>query len=293
MSDFPSQNHLAQTAARNAPQQKTPPPEAAIGRDVKGRFTKGNPGGPGNPFARRTAAARKAFCEAVSHQDLVEIARALKDRARGGDVAAARLVLAYVVGKPADVVEPDTLDLQEFQQYEEQVRRYGSLPSVAATPDLGLACTIARASRPGIADTAARDLGRALVEGDFPEDSPFADPDDFECQEVSGSDTPPSLIGSIGAPEALAPAAAEVAGKLPGSGAGEQGVAAGQPQHEVSVPLAELAKLLPPETVVRLTFGGANPPATPQAAPRQRPSPSREIGGNPGDSARPRGGMPW
>ena len=96
------------------------------------------------------------------------------------------------VGKPADVVEPDTLDLQEFQQYEEQVRRYGSLPSVAATPDLGLACTIARASRPGIADTAARDLGRALVEGDFPEDSPFADPDDFDCQEVTGGDTPPS-----------------------------------------------------------------------------------------------------
>src|SRR6516165_9805122 len=165
MSDFTSHNPLAQTAARNAPQQKTPP-EAASGRDGKGRFTRGNPGGPGNPFARRTAAARKAFCEAVSHQDLVEIARALKDRAKSGDVAAAKLVLAYVVGKPADVVEPDTLDLQEFQQYEEQVRRYGSLPSVAATPDLGLACTIARASRPGIAETAARDLGRALVEGD-------------------------------------------------------------------------------------------------------------------------------
>jgi hypothetical protein len=291
MSDFTAHNPIAQTAARNTPQQKTPP-EAASGRDGKGRFTKGNAGGPGNPFARRSAAARKACCEAVSHQDLVEIARALKDRARAGDVAAAKLALAYVVGKPTDVVEPDTLDLQEFQQYEEQVRRYGSLPSVAATPDLGLACTIARASRPGIAETAARDLGRALVEGDFPEDSPFADPDDFDCQEVTGGDTPPSAIGSIGAPEALPPAAG-VAGKLPGSGAGEQGGAQRQPQQEVSVPLAELAKLLPPETVVRLTFGGANPPATPQAAPGQRPSPNREIGGNPGDSARPRGGMPW
>jgi hypothetical protein len=246
------------------------PANTTPGRDTNGRFAKGNPGGPGNPFARRTAASRKAFCEAVSHEDLVDIARALKDRARAGDVAAARLVLAYVVGKPTDVVEPDTLDVQEIQLYEEEVRRYSSLPSVAATPDLGLACTIARASRPGIAETAARDLGHALVEGDFREDSPFALPDDFECQEVTGSDNPPSPIGSIGGPETLLPAP-EVAGELPEQGSGER-----QPEgeQEVSVPLAELAKLLPPETVVRVTLGGATPPATVEVHAGQRPSPS-------------------
>jgi hypothetical protein len=208
-------------------------------------------------------------------------------------VAAAKLVLAYTIGKPADVVEPDTLDLQEFQQYEEQVRRYGSLPSVAATPDLGLACTIARASRPGIAETAARDLGRALVEGDFPEDSPFADPDDFDSQEVSGGDTPPSPIRSIGAPETLLPAA-EVAGQLPAQPAGELAGTKPQPdgQQEVSMPLAELAQLLPPETVVRVTLGGVAPPAPMEVPAGHRPSPKREIGGDPSD-ARPRGGMPW
>jgi hypothetical protein len=30
------------------------------GRDERGRFAVGNPGGPGNPFAKRAAALRKA-----------------------------------------------------------------------------------------------------------------------------------------------------------------------------------------------------------------------------------------
>ena len=37
-----------------------------VGRDVHGRFTKANPGGPGNPFARKVAALRKALLDSVS-----------------------------------------------------------------------------------------------------------------------------------------------------------------------------------------------------------------------------------
>jgi hypothetical protein len=291
MSGVKLQDHAAQAAARNAPQRKTTPATAASGREANGRFARGNPGGPGNPFARRTAAARKAFCEAVSHEDLVAIARSMTEKARGGDVAAAKLVLCYVVGKPADVIEPDTLDLREFQQYEEEVRHYGSLPSVAATPDLGLACTIARTSRPGIAETAARDLGKALVEGDFPEDSPFAIDEDFECQEVPGSDTVPSPIGDNGSPERpqapllpnpeTPPPAPTVAGELPGRPPVEP--APGSKGEEVFVPLAELAKLLPPETVVRLTLAGEQPSAT-----GERPL-ARPVGTVPGPAPLPNG----
>jgi hypothetical protein len=36
----------------------TLPSAAGGGRDERGRFTAGNGGGPGNPFARRTAALR-------------------------------------------------------------------------------------------------------------------------------------------------------------------------------------------------------------------------------------------
>jgi len=65
---------------------------------------------------------------------------------------------------------------------------------VAATPGLDMACTIARTSRPGIAEVAARDLSQALIDGEFPEGSPFAPPE-FECEEATESDTAPSPNG--------------------------------------------------------------------------------------------------
>jgi hypothetical protein len=112
---------------------------------------------------------RKVFSEAVSEEDLIEVAKSMTLKAKQGDVAAARLVLAYVVGKPDSVVEPDTLDLAEFKQYEEELKHYQSLPAVAATPDLEMACTIARAARPGISEAASKDLSHALLNGELPE----------------------------------------------------------------------------------------------------------------------------
>jgi hypothetical protein len=83
-------------------------------RDEQGRFGKGNRGGPGNPFARQVARLRKAALEAVSDQDVQEIIGALKEKAKAGDVAAAKLVLSYSVGKPAPTHDPDRLDRHEF-----------------------------------------------------------------------------------------------------------------------------------------------------------------------------------
>jgi hypothetical protein len=84
------------------------------GRDARGRFTDGNIGGPGNPFARRVARYRKALHHCASMEDMKEIGRQLVAKAKTGDVAAIKLLLQYQVGKPAPVVDPDTLDLQEI-----------------------------------------------------------------------------------------------------------------------------------------------------------------------------------
>jgi len=46
--------------------------------------------------------------------DLRAILAQMVEAAKQGDVAAARLVLAYGVGKPAPAVDPDTLDVQEW-----------------------------------------------------------------------------------------------------------------------------------------------------------------------------------
>jgi hypothetical protein len=97
------------------------PVPPASGRDADGRFAKGNLGGPGNPFARRVAALRQALLRAVTEEDVHDLAGRLLESARGGDLAAMKLLLGYVLGRPAEVVDPDTLDLKEWQLYQQSL----------------------------------------------------------------------------------------------------------------------------------------------------------------------------
>lgn len=87
-----------------------------VGRDVHGRFTKANPGGPGNPFARKVAALRKALLDSVSEQDLKDMIEALKRQALEGDKAAIKLILQYCVGKPEPPKDPDRMDVDEWDR---------------------------------------------------------------------------------------------------------------------------------------------------------------------------------
>ena len=80
------------------------------GRDVRGRFTKGNPGGSGNPFARRVAALRSTLIREVTRDDIRAIVRKLIEQARAGDIAAAKEVLLRTLGRP---VESDLLERLE------------------------------------------------------------------------------------------------------------------------------------------------------------------------------------
>src|SRR5437899_8467692 len=94
-------------------------PQAASGRDANGRFVKGNPGGPGNPFARKVAALRKALINFVTVDDMKHVAFILKEKAMGGDLVAIKLLFQYVLGKPAETVDPDRLDIEEVKLQDE------------------------------------------------------------------------------------------------------------------------------------------------------------------------------
>src|ERR1700731_2757092 len=65
-----------------------PSPASASERDGRGRFAPGNKGGPGNPFARRSATLRQAMLDAVTAEDLQALVRQLIQKARDGEVAA-------------------------------------------------------------------------------------------------------------------------------------------------------------------------------------------------------------
>jgi hypothetical protein len=70
------------------------------GRGPGGRFARGNPGGPGNPFARKVGQLRAALLRGVKSGDVKAVIVALLGKAKAGDVAAAKLVLAYTLGEP-------------------------------------------------------------------------------------------------------------------------------------------------------------------------------------------------
>jgi hypothetical protein len=103
-----------QQCVASAPAETNTATQEPNGRGGGGRFAAGNPGGPGNPFARQTAALRKAMLDAVTPEDIQRIVQALIDKASKGDVAASKLVLSYTIGKPTAPAEPDLLDQQEL-----------------------------------------------------------------------------------------------------------------------------------------------------------------------------------
>lgn len=79
------------------------------GRSPNGRFTSGNQGGPGNPYARRVADLRKKFLSCVTDDDLSDVVQSLVLRAKDGDLGATKLLLQYTLGRPRDIDETDVV----------------------------------------------------------------------------------------------------------------------------------------------------------------------------------------
>jgi hypothetical protein len=95
---------------------KSPTPTGDNGRDARGRFVKGNAGGPGNPLAARVSKLRSALLNAVTEDDVKEIVRKLVSLAKDGDTVAARILFERVLGRP---VESDLI--ARIEELEEQL----------------------------------------------------------------------------------------------------------------------------------------------------------------------------
>ena len=89
------------------------------GRNASGRFAAGNPGGPGNPFARKTATLRAYLINHVTERDIQDILDILLLNAKGGHLPTIKFLFSYVLGKPQPAVNPDVLDLQEMQMLQQ------------------------------------------------------------------------------------------------------------------------------------------------------------------------------
>src|SRR5947208_7861600 len=115
------------------------------GHEPNGRFARGNPGGPGNPYARRVAKLRQVIINRLTEEDLLAITEALLAKAKEGSVGAAKLLLAYALGKPASAPDPDRLDGQELAHFKAQVETVNEVHELAV--EVGRA--VDRRVRPG------------------------------------------------------------------------------------------------------------------------------------------------
>jgi hypothetical protein len=130
-----------------------PRPQAPDGgHDARGRFATGNRGGPGNPFARQVAALRSALLARVTPEDLGDVAEELLRQAKGGSLAAAKLLLSYTLGKPGPAVDPDALDLHEWELYRRAPDPSPELLAATERVPLPVALTYLRAALPAVAD---------------------------------------------------------------------------------------------------------------------------------------------
>jgi len=59
------------------------------------------------------ARLRSALLDAVGENGLADIVQGMISAAKGGDVAAAKLLLSYLLGKPVESVEPDYVEIHE------------------------------------------------------------------------------------------------------------------------------------------------------------------------------------
>ncbi len=173
-------------------------PAAPDGREANGRFARGNLGGPGNPFARQTAALRRQLLQAVTQEDMAAICATLILRARAGSVPHVKLLFSYVIGKPTDAVDPDTLDLQEMEQYRQELGMEELVCKVGQAMTPQVACELVQVARPLVMSHVMNSLADQLLDGLPPEHQ--SDPGDLpgDRQEEAPA---PSTNGEIGANE--------------------------------------------------------------------------------------------
>ncbi|MBY0524261.1 MAG: hypothetical protein K2R98_12725 [Gemmataceae bacterium] len=174
------------------------PSDNGTGRDARGRFTRGNRGGTGNPFARQVASLRAALVDAVNEQDISDIAASLLRAARDGNVAAAKLLLAYCVGKPAEMPDPDRLDVDEWNLVKEKSVPGGQMTTAVQRVPVQLASDFVVAALPGIHEGMARMIGDGFKAMDAQQSAGNGLDENADPAPESKSDSAPSTHGENG-----------------------------------------------------------------------------------------------
>jgi hypothetical protein len=175
----------------------TPPdPATNSQRDANGRFAPGNEGGPGNPFARHVAKLRAALVNSVTEADMQQIADDLRIQAKLGNVEALKLLFQYVLGKPPQPVNPDTLDIEEWKQVFQPIPQImKEMPEAMMSLPVEVASRMVQATQPAMQTAVAGVL--ALPQEQFSE---FVREATERANSRQGRPPSPSPNGDFGSP---------------------------------------------------------------------------------------------
>jgi hypothetical protein len=132
-------------------------------RDARGRFVKGNPGGPGNPHRRRVSCLRRAITLAISDQEVAELMKKLLHRANKGSSAAAKILLTFAVGRPTPAPDPDMDDIHEWQVNQQLCVRSTDFERMLNSMPADVACMLVDTMRPAALAKFRKDAVAALT----------------------------------------------------------------------------------------------------------------------------------
>jgi hypothetical protein len=168
--------------------------------------------------------------ECVSEDDLDDIVKTLKDRAKAGDMTAAKLLLSYCVGRPTVAVDPDSLDTQEVRHFQEQAFTLAEVQEVRNAIPAEVACWMMGTGVEAVTRNVAKQLTEQFTER-FP-GNPLPAPNPVQDE----------------APTAKAPEQGQnVPAPVPTSAATRE---RGEKEHPEKRPAAREAKLLPLEEIL-------------------------------------------
>ena len=110
--------------------------------------------------------------QAVSPDDIAAIVQALLEQAKKGNVQAAKLVLAYTVGKPDKVADPDRMDAHEWAVLKETAGMMQEMAHVTQAPEPEVPLRAARVLHPLVGSIVEKQLHEAWMNPPPPPEVP-------------------------------------------------------------------------------------------------------------------------
>jgi hypothetical protein len=143
-------------------EQEASVPDTGPGRHANGTFAKGNRFGPGNLHARHCARMLAIFRDSVSDEEMYRLFRMLYEKAEAGDVGAAKLILSYKVGKPLSAPNPDSIDRDEWEHYQQDAVDSDAMKQVLGSLPTRVGNDIARVSLPIMSSACVQNLAAQI-----------------------------------------------------------------------------------------------------------------------------------